>query len=223
MEITAKLEGSPIPILVPVLIDDQDYEKVKNLKWKVDHYGYVVAYHKTGKKRIHRIVMDAPKGSWIDHVNGDKLDNRRSNLRFCSRLENRRNSKPCLNRGYKGVFWTEETKKFRVIIDDIHVGYFSSEEAAANCYNYHAKIRHKEFARLNVVNIFMEKLEWEKFQKKKRFKFKGVEVTKSGFYAKITVNSKTIHIGAFESEVEAAAGYNEYVIKNGLNRKLNDV
>jgi len=83
-----------------VLIDEEDWDKVKDYKWRIDkpssrpRYGpYVVGYNKQLKKegKLHRVIMDAPKGVPVDHINRDGLDNRRSNLRLCTHSENQAN------------------------------------------------------------------------------------------------------------------------------------
>lgn len=71
------------------LIDDVDYEKVSQLNWcytaKSDELGYAKG---TGDILMHRLIMDAKRGQEIDHINGNPLDNRRENLRFCNHSQN---------------------------------------------------------------------------------------------------------------------------------------
>jgi hypothetical protein len=82
------------------IIDEEDWDKVKDYKWRIDkpstrpRYGpYVIGYNKELKKeaKLHRLIMDAPKGILVDHINRDGLDNRRSNLRLCTPSENQSN------------------------------------------------------------------------------------------------------------------------------------
>ena len=101
------------------LIDDEDYDKVveairykngKPGKWYAHEVqpGYCYAVNGSRRNGIHRVVMDAPPGMDVDHINGDRLDNRKQNLRVCTRSQNSSNKK--LRRdsksGFKGVYQT---------------------------------------------------------------------------------------------------------------------
>ncbi len=77
-----------------------------------------------GKRHVllHRLVMNAPSGSVVDHINGDKLDNRRANLRVCSSRENmrHRNALPSNNKtGIMGGYFDRRTGR---IVVQIHTG-----------------------------------------------------------------------------------------------------
>ena len=91
------------------LVDDEDFDFVSKIKWHIDSDGY--ARH--GSKRMHRIIANTPKGMETDHINREKLDNRRSNLRVCTQHENQMNRGKQKNNksGYKGVF--SARKKWR--------------------------------------------------------------------------------------------------------------
>lgn len=84
------------------LVDDDIYEKVSWYPWKVDGAGYPRAH----KIRLHEIVMgEKPDGKQlIDHISRDKLDNRRSNLRFATLAENAYNrDSPLSKTGHRGI------------------------------------------------------------------------------------------------------------------------
>lgn len=133
-------------------VDDADFEAVSALRWYVAKNGYA-ANDSRPRKTMHRMVMGFPDGS-VDHINGDRLDNRRANLRVCTQSGNTANSK--LSRantsGYKGVSWDKKAGKWTVTTtkDYRHVfgGYFDSKEEAAARYAELARELHGEFARV---------------------------------------------------------------------------
>jgi hypothetical protein len=70
-----------------VYIDDEDYEVIKNYNWKIKN-GYVVA-----EIFMHRLIVNAPKGKITDHINRKSLDNRKNNLRVCTKSDDAHNKK----------------------------------------------------------------------------------------------------------------------------------
>ena len=78
------------------LVDDDVFEAVKQYKWRCDNYGYVARYTTVDRRditiKLHNVVIGhAPKPKVVDHISGDKLDNRRENLRFASQRLNHLN------------------------------------------------------------------------------------------------------------------------------------
>lgn len=98
-----------------------------------------------------------PGIKFIDHVNGDRSDNRIQNLREATAAENCRNTKPKLNATskFKGVCWSESAKKWRARITSNgkmkHLGYFDCESDAAEVYQTAAKADHKDFIHKDVM------------------------------------------------------------------------
>lgn len=75
------------------LFDKEDYEKISNYCWFYAH-GYLVSCangYKNPRVYMHRFLLDCPSDKVVDHINHDTLDNRKCNLRICSRAENNRN------------------------------------------------------------------------------------------------------------------------------------
>lgn len=113
----------------------------------------------TGKdtKSLHRIITQASPGEHVDHINGDRLDNRRVNLRICTHRQNRANSKIYSNNrtGYKGVGWVKDKSKFRARIKvnykEISLGLYDSKEEAALAYNKAALKYFGKYAKLNKI------------------------------------------------------------------------
>lgn len=138
------------------LIDDEDFEKVKILKWYHASIGYPRVYFKGKDVSLHRFIMNFPKGLEIDHINQDKLDNRKANLRICSRVENQRNTKKrasqCSSR-YKGVSWHKGANKWMLQIVKGGIYFYGSllknEIEAAKKYDEMAKELFGKYASAN--------------------------------------------------------------------------
>lgn len=73
-------------------IDAEDYEDLSQFKWHITNLGYVRRTFKGGGEYLHRRLLMAEKGQEIDHINRNKLDNRKANLRICTRSENMQNT-----------------------------------------------------------------------------------------------------------------------------------
>ena len=103
---------------------------------------------------MHNLVMGKKSGFDTDHINGDKLDNRKKNLRFCTRSQNLMNKTSMVGTSkYKGVRLKRGKWESNISIDGKkrHLGYFDSEEDAAHMYNMCAALHFGEFARLNDI------------------------------------------------------------------------
>jgi hypothetical protein len=120
------------------LVDEDDYYKLIQRKWALDKSGYAV----TGYDLMHRIVMNCNNldGSVIDHINTNKLDNRKQNLRFTTdsfNIRNRAKRTNCSSK-YTGVYWRKDRGKWGAYITIKGVrkslGCYDSEEEAAKAY-----------------------------------------------------------------------------------------
>ena len=104
------------------LIDDDNYEKVTAFgRWYESDTGYAVkrgkVYGKSSTIRLHRVIAEPPKGLEVDHVNGNRLDNRRSNLRIVSHAINAWNTAQNKTRKYNkglptGIAWDNTRGKY---------------------------------------------------------------------------------------------------------------
>jgi hypothetical protein len=125
------------------LFDREDLAKVKNISWCFLSTGYVVGKSPTSKQTVsmHRYLLDATKGSTIDHINNLKNDNRRPNLRFVTKSQSAQNcNKITINKLSKfiGVYFSPRTSALRPWIAQSakqHLGCFNSEESAAFAYD----------------------------------------------------------------------------------------
>jgi hypothetical protein len=133
-----------------VKVDAEDLPRLVGHTWGVNRAG---GYAQTGIGkvivRMHRLIMDAPQGVQVDHINGNKLDNTKANLRLCTRSQNGAN-KPVQDRHgrpYKGVYaWG---KRWKAVVAGKHVGLFRTPEEAAMAYDRAALERWGEFAATN--------------------------------------------------------------------------
>lgn len=147
------------------LVDDADFALLSQYRWYIKHdsrtnyaFGYVRGRRRDGKLvKMHRVITDAPDGMDVDHVNGDGLDNRRNNLRICTRSQNIGHSHKTAgcSSDFKGVSWDKGAGRWRaqgkIAYKCIYLGYYDSEEDAARAYNDFAREHFGEFALLNEV------------------------------------------------------------------------
>jgi hypothetical protein len=147
---------------VEALCDKEDYELVKDYRWNITMHGYIrTAIRIEGRQKIlflHRVILNCPEGFYSDHINRDRRDCRRKNLRICNKLENNRNlskTKSKTSSRYKGVYWSSQAKRWvssiTVNYACLWIGSFKNEDDAAKAYN-EAAIKHfGEFAALNEI------------------------------------------------------------------------
>lgn len=144
-------------------VDDADYEWLTQWKWQVNNSGYALRVTNRGGRGqyvtllMHRVILDAPDGLPVDHINRDRLDNRRSNIRVVTNAENnRRRGHDRRNRsGFRGVSWNRRDGiwQVKITVDNKvrHVGQYDDLIEAALAYNRAAEANFGEFAVLNQV------------------------------------------------------------------------
>lgn len=123
------------------LVDDADFEHLAHWRWHRHPGGYAARTANGGRKVLmHREIAAPPAGLEVDHINRDKLDNRRANLRVVDHPTNQRNTGPQANNtsGYKGVTWDKNRQKWvaktRHLGKHIFIGRFGTAEEAADAY-----------------------------------------------------------------------------------------
>ena len=145
------------------IIDSSDVKLVSGRHWHVvdeKHTSYAKSWMRIdGKgmaKPLHRFLMNPPDGMDVDHIDGNGLNNRRSNLRVCTRSENQRNRKVSKRNklGLKGVYYCKHNKVFMASIKSdkkyIKLGQYSTPEQAYEAYCNAAKIYHGEFTSYSI-------------------------------------------------------------------------
>jgi hypothetical protein len=134
---------------VDVLIDDDDYLSLYERTWYISQDGYVVD-SKNNKMHI-LILQNTDDIKVIDHINRNKLDCRKENLRIVSRSLNSRN---CSYKNkdsssvHRGVTWSKWAKKWKASIcvdgKQCHLGYFNNEQDASNKYELEYSLLEKK-------------------------------------------------------------------------------
>lgn len=133
------------------IVDEEDKEFADQYLW-YNSFGYAVCPSKSS--RMHRMIMNAKSGQEVDHVNGNRMDNRKCNLRICNHVQNSRNApvKKCSKTGIKGVWFNTKSRTYnsqiRVDGKRLWLGSFTYIHQAAEAYRVAAKKHHGEFARL---------------------------------------------------------------------------
>lgn len=138
------------------IVDDDDYEMLSKLKWQYNSSGYAIRNINLGGGKykslvMHRVIFPTEPGFDVDHINGDRVDNRKENLRVATRSQNIRNMKKRdgTSSQYKGVSFNKRSGKWKSYINGKYLGLFDHEEDAAKVYNRHAQDQFGEFARFN--------------------------------------------------------------------------
>ncbi len=137
------------------LFDEADLEFVHQHRWRIDDYGYPVTRINRKNYRFSRMLLSPSDNEYVDHINGDTRDNRRSNLRIALCVDNQRNMRiPKHNTsGFKGVSFVTAKNRYKaqISINDKtkHIGYFDNPEDAAQAYDTAVRFLFGEFACVN--------------------------------------------------------------------------
>jgi hypothetical protein len=151
------------------LIDEADAKALAGGRWHVqigrngEGKPYAAKVINKQLMYLHRHLLAVPANLFVDHINGDTLDNRRSNLRICSASENQRNQRKA---GWKGVYRakprtaTESPRYYSAICYRekgnrryIRLGYFDTALEAAKAYNQAALNHYGKYACLNDLSV----------------------------------------------------------------------
>lgn len=147
------------------LVDAVDYESVSKYTWTAlttSRSNYAVRGYRIGGKSqmdlLHRVIMNAPSGMQVDHIDSNGLNCRRGNMRVCTVKQNHQNTRKPLSAKtsrFKGVYWLTQRAKW---VARLHwdgkghtLGYFNDETKAAARYNEEAVRRFGEFSLLNAL------------------------------------------------------------------------
>ncbi len=137
------------------IVDDEDYAHLSAFRWRAQKGKRGCLYAvSTRAQLMHRFIMKPKVDSFVDHVNGDGLDNRKVNLRVCSHAQNMANQRKREGTAsrFKGVHITR-SGMYGASIEcagtTIHLGTFAQENRAARQYDRAARVFFGKFARTN--------------------------------------------------------------------------
>ena len=148
------------------IVDADDFEFINRWKWQYIKSGYANRVTNRGRGNyinvlMHRVVTSCPEGKQVDHINGNKLDNRKSNLRIVSSSQNNYAKSLASNNksGFKGVSYESRSNKWiAVIIKEgkrKHIGTYPDPVTAAFAYNEAAEQMFGEYAKLNDLTAYL--------------------------------------------------------------------
>lgn len=127
--------------MIKFIVDQEDLKRIAIYSWHLSGSGYWSAWVPKERRKIylHRLIMNAPKNSLVDHINRDPNDNRRCNLRLVNKSLNASNSKDRKNNsGFRGVYYCKKRdryySKIRINSSVISLGGFSTALEASEVY-----------------------------------------------------------------------------------------
>lgn len=174
------------------LVDDSTLKQYGHLSWYLSDTGYAMRKPQGQILRLHRLVVQAKEGEIVDHLNGNKLDNRSSNLRVCTQKENSQNRKDT-----KGYAWDKSKNKWIVRYRNTFYGRYNTEDEARKAYQ------------LACSGVTYKKRE----RRQNYFLPTGVCKLKGSkrYCAKAQINGKKYYMGTFDTIEQAEEAYNNII------------
>lgn len=215
------------------IVSESDHKYLSKYNWHINDVGYAEGYITGVTVLMHRYIlgiMDSNK--IIDHINNNKLDNRRENLRITTtqiNALNRKNNKNKKSSIFKGVNYSKRKNKYDVFHTSnnkaIYLGAYEKEIDAAECFDlYIIHNNMEEYVTLNFpekIDIYRNK----KFIKPVRYKtheYIGVGKLYGKYTARVWISNKSILVLRSKNPLECARAYDKYVYENNIpNKKLN--
>lgn len=178
------------------LVDDEDYQKCAKYSWFYSN-GYAVMSHKRPgvPLQMHRLVMSPQDEMVIDHLNHDRLDNRKQNLRVCTTSDNNKNRS-----GVRGYYYSNRFHKWVVKYRGNSYGYWDTEEEAI-----------AEVLRVKSGGEYLPK------QKRNRYRPKNITRNRAGSYTVQIQRHGTRHVKyGFKTIADAILYRDKYYKKIGV-------
>lgn len=175
------------------VVDDDDYQRLTDMgSWCYDGHGYAVKnkYFLTGKRghlQMHRVVNNTPAGKLTDHINGDRLDNRKANLRTVDGTGNALNKAGHRQASYRGYFKTPHGT-YAVRFCNRPIGTFGDEGLACQIYSM----------------LLSGELEPQLIRMAQ-----GYEIKRGKYQVRVKHDGQRLGFGVFDTAEEASHVYNE--------------
>ena len=145
------------------LVDDDNFEELNKYNWcAIKGYNKYYAARISSRNSIetrklihmHRVILGITDKLKVDHINGDGLDNQKSNLREATSAQNSANYRPTTGKSYKGVTFHHNRWQVQIRIngEKTYIGVYKDEFEAALVYDKIAVETFGEFALLNKIN-----------------------------------------------------------------------
>lgn len=215
------------------IVSNEQYALLSKSKWHQNKERYAAGNINGQKILMHRYITNAMRGSKVDHINGNTLDNRTENLRVTTRLLNNQNQHRDKSGNnyyskYRGVSYDKKKSKYlaRIIVNYKMnlLGSFYNEINAAEAIDMFIVYNKLDHIQLNFPEK-REKYALEKYipkeKKEKAVKYFGVYKQNKRFHA-IIYNKKRIILPLTDDALSSAKSYDKYIVENKIfNRKLN--
>lgn len=151
------------------LVDDDWFDYLSQFSWYAkpnNNVSYAMrdvgARKSRVRVRMHRVIVGAKSGEFVDHIDGNGLNNQSANLRICTKSQNGHNRGPNKNNraGYKGVYRTTRGWVAKLMVNwaNVVLGVYETAEDAAIAYNHGAKELIGEFAFFNKVESWQDRV-----------------------------------------------------------------
>jgi hypothetical protein len=201
------------------IVDDADFDWLSLWRWLILGDRYAARFEKIENSRklvlLHRFIMNAPAQMEVDHINRNKLDCQKSNLRLATRAQNMRNKAKRhgakTSASFKGVWHEHQLWSAAICVNNknLYLGLYATEIDAAHAYDAAARTHHGEFACLNFPDFSGDYPYSRKSPTVSTSQYRGVsfEQRRSSWKAATMVKGKSFHLGYFTSELDAARAY----------------
>ncbi|MDR2176901.1 MAG: HNH endonuclease [Treponema sp.] len=191
-----------------ILIDDDMYDYIISKKWHFTKDGYIYRHEKEKSVYLHKIIMNCPEHLTVDHINHNKNDLRRENLRICTIHENQMNKNlQCNNTtGYKGVTFNKRANRYiaKITVNRkvIYIGIYLTGTEAADAYNKKGKELFGEYFKESVYHKELDQSDprsndfyYPPRKKPSSSGLVGAYAKNNKYYAAIGVSGKQVYLG----------------------------